>query len=228
MEPELIIFDCDGVLVDSEFLAAQVESQLLTETGYPIEPEEIAERFAGLTWTDILLQVERESGLPISASLIDASRDLLNKRLREELQVIDGVEKAVSALRYPKCIASNSTSDMLKMMLEQSTLYSQFAPNIFSAREVGDKQPKPSPNVYLHAARSFNVHPSRAVVIEDSSHGVHAARQAGMRVIGFTGGSHTYPGHAEKLADAGAETVISHHRDLGAVIEAYAVWSDAI
>lgn len=228
MEPQLIIFDCDGVLVDSEYLAAQVESKLLTETGYPIEPEEIAERFAGLTWTDILLQVERESGLPISASLIEASSNLLTSKLTNELQVIDGVEKAVAALRYPKCIASNSTGDMLEMMLKQSSLYEQFAPSIFSAREVGDKQPKPSPNVYLFAARSFNVDPSRAIVIEDSTHGVHAARAAGMRVIGFTGGSHTYPGHADKLAAAGAETVISHHRDLNAVIDAYSVWSDAV
>ncbi|MRG56087.1 HAD-IA family hydrolase [Phyllobacterium sp. SYP-B3895] len=228
MEPQLIIFDCDGVLVDSEFLAAQVESRLLTDAGYPIEPEDIAERFAGLTWTDILLQVEKEAGIPISAQLIEESAKQMDYKLRNELNVIDGVEQVVASLKYPKCIASNSISSSLKMMLEQSTLYDLFAPHIFSAREVGSQKPKPAPDVYLFAARHFNVDPARAIVIEDSTHGVHAARAAGMRVIGFTGGAHTYPGHADKLTDAGAETVISRHRDLPAVIEAMSVWSEAV
>lgn len=228
MEPQLIIFDCDGVLVDSEFLAAEVESKLLTDAGYPIEPEEIAERFAGLTWKDILLQVEKESGIPISAQLIEESARLMDHKLRNELNVIDGAEQVIASLNYPKAVASNSISSSLKMMLEQSTLYDLFAPNIFSAREVGSQKPKPAPDVYLFVARHFNVDPARAIVIEDSTHGVHAARAAGMRVIGFTGGAHTYPGHADKLTDAGAETVISRHRDLPAVIEAMSVWSETV
>ncbi|MBA8901495.1 MULTISPECIES: HAD family phosphatase [unclassified Phyllobacterium] len=228
MEPQLIIFDCDGVLVDSEILAAEVESKLLTESGYPIEPEVLAERFAGLTWTDILIQVEKESGVPISASLIEETTRQMDHKLRNELNVIDGIEQVVAALKYPKCIASNSTSAALKMMLEQSTLYDLFAPNIFSAREVGSQKPKPAPDVFLFAAKHFNVEPARCIVIEDSSHGVHAAATAGMRVIGFTGGAHTYPGHADKLTDAGAETVISRHRDLPAVLDAMAVWSEAV
>lgn len=228
MEPQLIIFDCDGVLVDSEILAAEVESKLLTESGYPIEAEAIAERFAGLTWTDILIQVEKESGVPISASLIEESARQMDHKLRHELNVIEGIEQVAAALKYPKCIASNSTSASLKMMLEQSTLYDLFAPNIFSAREVGTRKSKPAPDVYIYAAKHFNVDPARCIVIEDSAHGVHAAVTAGMRVIGFTDGAHTYPGHADKLTDAGAETVISRHRDLPAVIEAMAVWSEAV
>ncbi|QND52230.1 HAD family phosphatase [Phyllobacterium sp. 628] len=228
MEPQLIIFDCDGVLVDSEILAAEVESRLLTESGYPIEPEAIAERFAGLTWTDILIQVEKESGVPISASLIEESARQMDQKLRNELNVIDDIEQVAAALKYPKCIASNSNSASLKMMLEQSTLYDTFAPNIFSAREVGTKKAKPAPDVFLYAAKHFNVDPACCIVIEDSAHGVHAASTAGMRVIGFTGGAHTYPGHADKLTDAGAETVISRHRDLPAVIQAMTVWSEAV
>ncbi|MEP7457143.1 HAD family phosphatase [Phyllobacterium sp. SB3] len=228
MEPQLIIFDCDGVLVDSEFLAAEVESQLLTQSGYPIDPETIAERFAGLTWTDILLQVEKESGIPISASLIEESARQMDYKLRNELNVIEGAEQIIAGLKYPKCIASNSISSSLKMMLEQSTLYGLFAPHIFSAREVGTQKPKPAPDVYLFAAKQFNVNPANAIVIEDSTHGVHAAHTAGMRVIGFTGGSHTYPGHADKLTDAGAETVISRYKDLPATIEAMSIWSEAV
>ncbi|MCX8281371.1 HAD family phosphatase [Phyllobacterium sp. 0TCS1.6C] len=227
MEPQLIIFDCDGVLVDSEFLAAQVESELLTQSGYPIDPETIAERFAGLTWTDILLQVEKESGIPISAQLIEESARQMDHKLRNELNVIEGVEQVVANLPYRKCIASNSIGSSLKMMLEQSTLYELFAPHIFSAREVGTQKPKPAPDVFLYAAKQFEVDPRHAIVIEDSSHGVHAACAAGMRVIGFTGGSHTYPGHADRLTDAGAETVISRHKDLPAVIQALSIWSEA-
>ncbi len=167
MEPQLIIFDCDGVLVDSEILAAEVESQLLTQSGYPIEPEAIAERFAGLTWTDILLQVEKESGIPISASLIEESARQMDHKLRNELNVIEGAEQVIAALKYPKCVASNSISSSLKMMLEQSTLYDLFVPHIFSAREVGTQKPKPDPNVFLFAAKQFNVDPLRAIVIEE-------------------------------------------------------------
>ena len=228
MEPQLIIFDCDGVLVDSEILAAEVESQLLTQSGYPIEPEAIAERFAGLTWTDILLQVEKESGIPISASLIEELARQMDHKLRNELNVIEGAEQVIAALKYPKCVASNSISSSLKMMLEQSTLYDLFAPHIFSAREVGTQKPKPDPNVFPVRGEAVQCRSGARIVIEDSSHGVHAAKTAGMRVIGFTGGAHTYPGHADKLTDAGAETVISRHRDLPAVLEAMAVWSEAV
>lgn len=225
-KPQLILFDCDGVLVDSEYIAAQVESELLTDAGYPISPEEIAERFAGLTWPSILMEIERESSLPISASLIEKSRKIMTERIKQELLTVDGIEDVVTALAYPKAICSNSTTEALELMLKRSTLHEAFAPHIFSAREVGNKEAKPAPNVYLHAAQQFNVDPKDCFVIEDSSHGVQAARSAGMRVIGFTGGAHTYPGHADKLTEAGAETVINRHRDLPAVIEAMAEWDE--
>lgn len=225
-KPQLILFDCDGVLVDSEYIAAQVESELLTDAGYPISPEEIAERFAGLTWPSILMEIERESSIPISASLIEKSRKIMKERITAELLTVDGIEDVVSQLTYPKAICSNSNSDSLQLMLKRSTLYDAFAPHIYASREVGNKEPKPSPNVYTHAAQQFNADPKRCFVIEDSSHGIHAARAAGMRVIGFTGGAHTYPGHADKLTEAGAETVINRHRDLPAVIEAMAEWDE--
>ncbi|WOC15310.1 HAD family hydrolase [Pseudochrobactrum sp. MP213Fo] len=225
-KPQLILFDCDGVLVDSEFIAAQIESELLTDAGYAISPEEIAERFAGLTWPTILMEIERESSMPISASLIEKSRKLMTERIKKELLTIDGIEDVVSQLAYPKAICSNSSTEALELMLKRSTLYEAFAPHIYAAREVGNKEAKPAPNVYLHAAKQFDADPKRCFVIEDSSHGVLAARAAGMRVIGFTGGAHTYPGHADKLTEAGAETVINRHRDLPAVIEAMAEWDE--
>ena len=226
--PELIIFDCDGVLVDSEIIAAQVESELLTEAGYPISPDEIAERFTGLTWPSILLLVEREAGIPLSASLIDKSDRNLDVRLANEVEAIEDIAKVVSALKLPKCICSNSSNKRLELMLKRTGLYDLFAPDIFAAGEVGTKKGKPAPDVFLYAAEKFGADPKKTIVIEDSVHGIHGARAAGMRVIGFTGGGHTYPGHSDRLMEAGAETVINRHRDLPAVIEAMSAWSEEV
>ncbi len=221
---DLIIFDCDGVLVDSEIIAAQVESHLLTEAGYPISVEEMGERFAGLTWRDILLQVEQEADIPLSASLLDKSEKLLDARLARDVKVIEGVKFALARLTTQRCICSNSSSARLDMMLTKVGLKPYFDGHIYSAKDLGPDRVKPKPDIFLHGAKQFNVAPERCLVIEDSSHGVHGARAAGMRVIGFTGASHTYPSHADKLTDAGAETVISRMADLPAMVAALAEW----
>jgi HAD superfamily hydrolase (TIGR01509 family) len=225
---DLIIFDCDGVLVDSEIIAAEVESRLLTEAGYPIGIEEMGERFAGMTWQNILLQVEREASIPISASLIDKSEALLDLRLKQDVQAIAGVEAAVTRIALKRCICSNSSSARLEMMLGKVGLKPLFAPGIYSAKDLGAERVKPKPDIFLHGAKQMGVSPSRAVVVEDSVHGVKAARAAGMRVIGFTGASHTYPSHADKLTDAGAETVISRMIDLPGVVAALAEWDGVL
>jgi HAD superfamily hydrolase (TIGR01509 family) len=225
---DLIIFDCDGVLVDSEIIAAQVESALLTEAGYPISVEEMNERFAGLTWQDILFQVERDASIPISASLLDKSQKLLDIRLEQEVQAIPAVEFAVSRLSMKRCICSNSSSKRLDMMLGKVGLKKLFEPNIYSAKDLGPDRTKPKPDIFLHGAAQMGVSPAKTVVVEDSTHGVHAARAAGMRVIGFTGGSHTYPSHADKLTDAGAETVIARMTDLPGVVAALAEWEGVL
>jgi len=225
---DLIIFDCDGVLVDSEIIAAQVESALLTEAGYPISVEEMAERFAGMTWKNILLQVEKDASIPFSASLLDKSEKLLDLKLESEVQAIAGVEAAVARLALKRCICSNSSSARLDMMLGKVGLKPLFAPNIFSAKDLGPDRVKPKPDVFLHGAEKMGVSPSRTVVVEDSIHGIHAARSAGMRVIGFTGASHSYPSHADHLTDAGAETVISRMSDLPGVVAALSEWEGVL
>lgn len=221
---DLIIFDCDGVLVDSEIIAAQVESALLTEAGYPITVEEMGERFAGMTWHNILLAVEREASIPLSASLLNKSEKLLDARLQRDVKVIEGVKFALARLTLQRCICSNSSSKRLDMMLTKVGLKPYFDPHIYSAKDLGPDRVKPKPDIFLHGASQFNVSPSKTVVVEDSVHGVHAAKAAGMRVIGFTGASHTYPGHADKLTDAGAETVIARMMDLPAVVAALSDW----
>lgn len=225
---DLIIFDCDGVLVDSEIIAARVESQLLTEAGYPISVEEMGERFAGMTWKNILLSIEKEADIPLSASLLDKSEKLLDARLERDVKIIDGVKFALARLTTQRCICSNSSSARLDMMLTKVGLKPYFAPHIYSAKDLGPDRVKPKPDIFLHGARQFGVDPSRCLVVEDSTHGVHAARAAGMRVVGFTGASHTYASHADRLTDAGAETVISRMQDLPAVVAALGEWADAI
>lgn len=221
---DLIIFDCDGVLVDSEIIAAQVESRLLTEAGYPISVEEMGERFAGMTWKNILLAIEKEVDIPLSASLLDKSEKLLDQRLERDVKVIEGVKLALSRISTQACICSNSSSHRLDMMLTKVGLKPYFAPHIFSAKDLGPDKVKPRPDIFLHALETFKVSPSRAVVVEDSVHGIHGAVAAGCRVIGFTGASHTYPSHADRLTDAGAETVISRMSDLPATIAALGEW----
>jgi len=225
---DLIIFDCDGVLVDSEIIAAQVESRLLTEAGYPISVEEMGERFAGMTWKNILLAVEKEADIPLSASLLDKSEKLLDARLERDVKIIEGVKFALARLTTQRCICSNSSSARLDMMLTKVGLKPYFAPHSYSAKDLGPDRVKPKPDIFLHGAQQFGVDPSRCLVIEDSTHGIHGAKAAGMRVVGFTGASHTYPSHADRLTDAGAETVISRMQDLPAVVAALGEWADAI
>lgn len=225
---DLIIFDCDGVLVDSEIIAAQVESRLLTEAGYPISVEEMGERFSGMTWKNILLTIEKEVDIPLSASLLEQSEKLLDQRLERDVKVIEGVKLALSRISTPACICSNSSSHRLDMMLTKVGLKPYFAPNIFSAKDLGPDKVKPRPDIFLHALETFKVSPTRAIVIEDSVHGIHGAVAAGCRVIGFTGASHTYPSHADRLTDAGAETVIARMSDLPATIAALGEWGGAV
>ncbi|KQZ94090.1 HAD family hydrolase [Mesorhizobium sp. Root157] len=223
---DLVIFDCDGVLVDSEILAARVEAQLLTEAGFEISAEELAETYAGLTFKDILLSVEQRAGIPLQASLIDKAEELIDRRLKQDVRAIDGVHEAVAQVATPRCICSNSRADRIEFMLEKTRLLPLFAGRIFSALDTPSGKTKPAPDVFLHAAKTLGADPARTFVIEDSVHGINGATAAGMRVIGFTGASHSYPGHADALTEAGAETVIRRWAELKSVLAALSEWSE--
>ncbi|BDA83111.1 haloacid dehalogenase [Aureimonas sp. SA4125] len=223
----LAIFDCDGVLVDSEIIAARVESVMFKEFGIDMEAEEIASRFAGLTLPRILDILADENGIVFPADFEDRVEKETDVRLGREVEAIAGVEAMLDRIDLPRCICSNSTTVRLEMELGHVRLWDRFRPYVFAAREVGSCRGKPAPDVFLYACEQFGVAPARAVVIEDSVHGVVAAVAAGCRVVGFTGGSHTYPGHADALSEAGAETVISRLADYPAVIEAFGAWSAA-
>lgn len=225
-QPDLVIFDCDGVLVDSEIIAARVDAGILTAAGFPIEPEEFAELYAGLTFKDILLRVEAESKIPFQARLIDESERLLDQRLKAEVRALDGAHEAVASVKGKRCICSNSTLPRLDFMLDKVRLKPFFAGHIYSARDNPGIRHKPAPDIYLQAAEKEGARPASTFVIEDSMHGVTGAVAAGMRVIGFTGASHSYPGHADQLTEAGAETVIRRWADFPGVLAALSEWSE--
>jgi HAD superfamily hydrolase (TIGR01509 family) len=225
-QPDLVIFDCDGVLVDSEILAARVEADLITKAGYETTAEEIAETYAGLTFKDILMAIEEKAGIPFQIAMIDQAEALIDRKLRNEVRAIEGVGQAIARVAAPRCICSNSRTERIEFMLERTGLLPLFAGRIFSALETRSGKTKPAPDVFLHAAETLGADPANTFVIEDSVHGVTGARRAGMRVIGFTGASHSYPGHADALTEAGAETVMRRWAELAGVIAALSEWSE--
>jgi len=224
-QPDLVIFDCDGVLVDSEVIAAAVEAELLTAAGYPITGEEISEIYSGLTFSDIMLRIEEKAAIPFQASLIDQAEALVDRRLKAKVRAIDGVHKAVAGVSVNRCICSNSSGERLEMMLTKTALMPFFSGRIFSSLDTPTKKPKPAPDVFLHAAETMGADPANTFVIEDSVHGIAGARAANMRVIGFTGAAHSFPGHADALTEAGAETVIRRWADFRGVVAALSEWS---
>ncbi len=224
--PDLVIFDCDGVLVDSEPIAARAGARVLAQAGHAIDPEDLARDYAGLTFKDILLTLERELGVPFQASMIDAEERLTDEMLAREVTSIPGAMAAVVAVTGRKCVCSNSRGDRIRMTLGKTGILPLFGDAIFSSLETPSGRPKPAPDVFLFAAEKMRARPAATFVIEDSVHGVRGARAAGMRVIGFTGAGHSQPGHADALTEAGAETVIRRMADLAGTLAALAEWSE--
>jgi HAD superfamily hydrolase (TIGR01509 family) len=220
----LIIFDCDGVLIDSEILSAQVDCEFLGELGYQITPEELAHRFAGFTTQRIFEKIGEELGRPVPPEMIKRAERETDRRLAEQVEPLPGVHEMLDALDHPRCVCSNSRGERLKISLTKAGLWDRFRPYVFSAHDVGTGRGKPAPDVFLHAARVFETDPSEAIVIEDSIAGVTGAVAAGMRVIGFTGASHSWPGHGDALIDAGALTTVRRLKDIPATVEAMREW----
>ncbi|PCI04082.1 MAG: hydrolase [Hyphomicrobiales bacterium] len=215
--PQLIIFDCDGVLIDSEVIVSKVEATELTRIGHPITPEETMLRFAGVPEKDMYLMVETEMGksLPDNFSKrIDAS---IKQAYATDLLPISGVAETVQNLSIPYCVASSSVPDRLGLGLIQTELFGLFYPNIFSTVLV--QNGKPAPDLFLYAAGKMATHPDRCVVIEDSIAGVKAAVAAGMIALGFIGGSHCTAQLKDGLLGAGATYIFDHFNELPLILE---------
>jgi len=224
-EIKLVIFDCDGVLVDSEIIAARIEAETYRGLGYEIQNDEFAIRFAGSSSEDIKKVIEGEIGHSLPDDLTKDMIQKIDKACAKEVKIIAGADAVLDQFDQPRCICSNSPQHRLKIMLSKTELYDRFRPYIFSSKDFDPVADKPKPDVFLKAIEEFNVAPHEALVIEDSAHGIAGAKAAGTRVIGFTGGSHTWLSHSDVLTEAGAETVIRSFAVLPELIEVFNNWS---
>ena len=190
---ELVIFDCDGVLVDSERLGVRVEARLITELGWPLTEAEVLDRFVGRSDAYMLGEIETALGrsVPEWPALY---QEHLHQAFHDELVPVEGIADALDALTIPSCVASSGTHDKLRLTLGLTGLFARFDGSIFSTTEVANG--KPAPDLFLHAADRCGVAPERCVVVEDSRSGVEAARAAGMRALGTRGASP--PRHGSK------------------------------
>jgi HAD superfamily hydrolase (TIGR01509 family) len=208
----LLIFDCDGVLVDSEVIAFDVLAQMLASLGKPLSIAECRRRFMGRRTPDVLAEIEGELGHPIPAETGARMKALLFERFRRELRPVAGVKEALACVSPSICVASSSAPDRIALSLDVTGLAPFFGAHVFSAEQVAHG--KPAPDLFLFAARSMNVATSDSIVIEDSPTGVLAARRAGMGAIGFAGASHADASLEASLHAAGADIVITRMADL--------------
>ncbi|MBR1223688.1 MULTISPECIES: HAD family hydrolase [unclassified Bradyrhizobium] len=210
--PQLVIFDCDGVLVDSEVISCRAHAETLTRHGYPITADQVLQRFLGVSDREARLTVEAELGCSLPDDFEAQMKQAALQRYADELGAIPHIGEAIAAIDLPKCVASSGTPEKIRHGLTCAGLYDVLAPNIFSATQV--TRGKPAPDLFLFAAEQMNIRPAQCLVIEDSVAGVTGGRAAGMTVLGFHGGSHCSAGHAELLRDAGAAVTFGDMRQL--------------
>lgn len=186
MAYDLVIFDCDGVLVDSERIGLRIDVRVLAELGWPLTEAEVIERFVGRSEAYMVSEIEAQLGRPLPAGWEEPFRAQYEEAFEAELAPVDGVVAALDAIVAPTCVASSSTHERLRYSLGLTGLLERFYGRIFSAEEV--RNGKPAPDLFLHAAATLGADPARCAVIEDSRYGVEAARAAGMHAFGYAGG----------------------------------------
>ena len=212
----LLIFDCDGVLVDSEPIATAALAELITTLGHPMTMQEALATFTGRSVADVLALSEELLGRPIPEEFGATHAQAVLARLRRELKPVAGVVAAIAALPYRRCVASSSSPERLILSLEVTGLAPLFGADVFSAVDVA--RGKPAPDLFLHAARRMQEPPADCIVIEDTVLGVQAGRAAGMAVIGFAGAGHADDALAQRLAAAGARPVLRAMEELPAAV----------
>mgnify|MGYP001044639249 FL=1 len=209
---DLVIFDCDGVLVDSEALACVVHADVLTQYGYAITAEQVHARFLGRSAREARAEVEAQLGRVLPDTYTAQLRATIDQAFGERLRPIPHIADTLDRLSHRVCVASSGTPTRIRSSLGTTGLIGYFDPHMFSALQV--ERGKPAPDLFLFAAAQMASAPARCIVVEDSIPGVTAARAAGMTVVGFTGGSHCRPGDAARLLEAGAFTTIDDMRRL--------------
>lgn len=207
----LVIFDCDGVLVDTERIAVRIDVAVLGELGWTLTQAEVVERFMGRSDEEMTREIEAHLGRRLPASWEEPFRHLYREAFAAELQPVPGIVEALDAIALPTCVASSGTHEKIRFTLGLTGLYERFAGRIFSVSEV--PRGKPAPDLFLHAASRMGIAPAACAVVEDSRYGVEAARAAGMRAFGYAGGL------APRTALEGPDTVVFQDmRDLPRLI----------
>lgn len=210
-----IIFDCDGVLVDSEVLALEVELAALAEIGLDYERGAFQARFMGMNNDAFFAALEADSlaraGVPLPAGFRTTCIGRYHGLLDAKLVEVAGAGSLVASLTRPKAVASSSEAPVLEKKLRKTGLWDHFAPHIYSCDHVA--RAKPAPDLFLHAAAALGVAPEDCLVLEDSANGVAAARAAGMRVWGFLGGGHMDEAGADRLQAAGVERLVRNWQE---------------
>jgi HAD superfamily hydrolase (TIGR01509 family) len=209
----LVIFDCDGVLVDSELITNRVFAQMLNELGIAISLEDMFERFVGRSMPQCLQTLAGMLGHPVPGHFVEEYHTRSTAALKSELKAVAGIETVLAALRIPFCVASSGSHEKMHTTLGITGLLPQFLGKMYSVTEVA--QSKPFPDVFLHAARQQGVLPADCAVIEDTPTGVKAGVAAGMTVFGYCA---LTPGR--RLVEAGAHHTFERMRDLPDLISA--------
>ncbi|WP_374384108.1 HAD family hydrolase [Dongia sp.] len=214
---DLIIFDCDGVLIDSEVLACEAVRQQLSRHGIDLAHADIMARFLGRSFAEVQRYYEAHWSQPLPASFVAALRDEMRLAFTEHLAAMPYVSTLLQHLDIPFCLASSSDPERVEFSLRLAGLYPYFKGRIFTASEVAAA--KPAPDLFLLAAKRMGCDPGRCLVIEDSVSGIEAAKAAGMSVWGFVGGSH-HAGEASvvRLEWAGAARIFAHMSDIEAAL----------
>lgn len=221
--PKLIIFDCDGVLIDSERIFARALAQGLRAGGYPSSEEEALALGLGLDDAAVAAAVRARFGRPLPEGFFARMRENALSRFATELKPIAGTAELLKGLQTPCCVASNSPLEVVRLGLELTGLSRFFGPRLYSAERVA--RGKPAPDLLLLAAEELGASPSATLVVEDSLGGVEAALAAGMTAVGFCGGSHCGRDHKDRLAAAGCRNVFSDMADLAVFLCARAASS---
>ncbi len=212
---DLVIFDCDGVLVDSEPLAALAFHNIYARHNMPI-PDGTVAKGVGMKQADIIRLIGDLTGHYLPEAAQDELWPETYRVFEQALEPTSGIASVLERLKMPRCVASSSSPERIAFSLQKTGLIDAFAngaaPALYSSTMV--KRGKPAPDLFLFAAEKFGVDPARCVVFEDSPFGVEGAVAAGMTAIGYTGGGHTYATHRQKLLEKGAEAVYSSWQEI--------------
>lgn len=217
MAIEHVIFDCDGVLIDSEWLACIAESDVFSQLGFDVSPDYVRDTYVGMANVTMFAHFEEQFGVPLPPDFEERHHARTMEIFANRLEAMPGVDQVLNALGSLKSVASNSGTMRLNSSLEIAGLSGHFGEHIYSAEQVAN--PKPATDLFEHVLLSTGACASNSVVIEDGASGTLAARKLGMPVLGFVGGSHCTPQAGDKLKDAGAWAVFDHMADLPRMLE---------